>query len=122
MTSLAIVGSRTIIEPSCLYEAVDEFFEWFPHLSLLSIDRVISGGAAGVDSLAEHWANRHGLGLLVVKADWDEYGRAAGPIRNQTIVDLADYVLAVWDGESRGTADTIRKAKEAGKPLHLYLV
>jgi hypothetical protein len=45
--------------------------------------------------------------------DWDKHGKAAGFIRNQEIVDNCDFVVAFWDGASRGTKDTIDRARKA---------
>lgn len=80
---------------------------------------VISGGARGVDSIAAEEARRHGLEVIVVKAEWDRLGKSAGMIRNGEIVRLADEVIAFWDGKSRGTRDTIQKAHAAGKPCRV---
>ena len=56
----------------------------------------------------------------VFYADWDKHGKAAGPIRNQQMVDARpDAVLAYWDGQSRGTLDTITRAAKAGIPVFI---
>ena len=45
------------------------------------------------------------------------YGRAAPLKRNEQMVDLADSVLVIWDGRSKGTEYTIKYSKRVGKPL-----
>lgn len=52
----------------------------------------------------------------VFRADWDKHGKAAGPIRNQEMLDngKADALVAFWDGKSPGTKDMIRRAKRKG--------
>jgi hypothetical protein len=80
---------------------------------------VVSGGAPGVDRWAEYAAAQRGLKVWVERADWDRYGRAAGPMRNALIVAGAERLVAFWDGSSRGTADTIRKARAAGIPVEV---
>lgn len=68
----------------------------------------------GADAHADEWARRCGLSVLRFPADWDRYGRAAGPVRNaQMLVEgKPDLVLAFPGG--RGTADMVRRAREAG--------
>lgn len=78
---------------------------------------VVSGGAPGVDIVAQTAAQDEGLGVKVFAADWNRLGKAAGMIRNQEIVDYADEVVAFWDGSSPGTKDTINRANWARKPL-----
>lgn len=80
---------------------------------------VISGGATGADALAEEWARanikrRNGVSFHGFKADWKKHGKAAGPIRNQAMIDKGrpDLVLAFPGG--RGTADMVERAKAAG--------
>jgi hypothetical protein len=53
--------------------------------------------------------------------DWFAHGRVAGLMRNSQIVDYAEEVFAFHDGTSRGTLDTIRKAREAGKLRKVFL-
>jgi hypothetical protein len=110
---VAIVGSRGW--PEGQSHRVTEYV-----LNLPAGTVVVSGGAKGVDSMAERVAERCGLDVHTIPADWLKHGRAAGPICNSEIVAACDRVVAFWDGESRGTADTIRKAKRAGKPVAVY--
>ena len=112
---LAIVGSRTFKDYDLLVTWVDSIF----YMQDTDEKFVISGGASGADRLAERYANTHIANLIIYPADWNKYGKSAGFIRNQTIVDNCDMVLAFWDGESRGTADTIAKAKKAKKPTFI---
>ena len=89
------------------------------------IGMIIHGGAKGVDSLADKYANDNGIEKKVFKADWDKYGKAAGHIRNAEMIDWArenyDTVgfIAVWDGESRGTHDAIKKAENTDFMIHV---
>ena len=81
---------------------------------------VISGGALGVDSAAELFALSRGLTTLVYTPDWEKHSRKAGYMRNRTIVENADRVVAFWDGKSKGTQHTINIAKELGVPCEVY--
>jgi len=80
---------------------------------------VISGGARGADSLAGRYANDVGFYFTEIPACWDVYGKRAGMIRNTQIVESADLIVAFWDGESRGTADTIEKAQLMQKDVRV---
>ena len=104
-----ICGSRTITN----YTLVEDTILAAP----FTISTVISGGARGVDELAERFAKEHHIPIEIHRPDWAAYGKAAGMIRNTDMVAAADAVIAIWDGKSRGTLDSINKAKAAGKPL-----
>ena len=80
---------------------------------------IIHGGARGADALARTYAEEHQIPQCVVLPQWTTYGRAAGPRRNAEMVEKCDAVLALWDGESLGTANTINIAKKAGKPVRI---
>ena len=75
---------------------------------------VIHGAAAGADTIAASWAKRRGIATQAFPANWHEHGRAAGPIRNATMLAIGkpDFVLAFPGG--RGTHDMIQKASAAG--------
>ena len=81
----------------------------------LIIDEVVCGGARGADSLGERWAKALNIPIKYFYANWDEYGKAAGFIRNHEMGDYADYLVAFWDGKSRGTKDMINYMKGLGK-------
>lgn len=78
--------------------------------------RLHHGGAKGADSLAAEYASLNGWGVVERKADWDEHGRAAGPIRNQQMVDWSNAVLCISFPGGVGTADCVKRAVEAGIP------
>lgn len=109
---LAIIGSRTFEDYHLLSCSIIIFLS-------KNITEVISGGASGADSLGERFANYYHFPIKIFKPEWTKYGKAAGFIRNQQIVDNSDMILAFWDGKSRGTQDTIEKAKKAKKPTFI---
>ena len=80
---------------------------------------IISGGANGVDTLAEKYADKHKLSKLILRPQYDKYGRAAPLKRNEIMVDIADEVLVIWDGVSRGTRYTAEYAKKMGKSVSI---
>ncbi|KKN73140.1 hypothetical protein LCGC14_0404490 [marine sediment metagenome] len=111
---LAIVGSRTFNDYGLLGETI------WQHFSICKDKlEIVSGGAKGADSFGADFAENWNLRCTVYPPEWDKYGKPAGFIRNQTIVDNCDMVLAFWDGRSKGTQDTINKAKKAKKPTFI---
>lgn len=84
------------------------------------ISEIVSGGALGVDSYGEEWADCQSLALKVFRADWEKYGRAAGPIRNLEMVGYGDALVAFWDGSSRGTRHIIAEARKKGLRLVVF--
>ena len=103
---VAVVGSRD-------YPKLHEVKEYIATLG--RGDVIITGGARGVDRMAEACAKERQLSVVVHYPDWNKYGKAAGPIRNEIIVKDCDILVAFWDGTSRGTANAIQLAKAAGK-------
>lgn len=111
---IAVVGSRDI---SLSFE---RFYELLGDLLPDEATAVISGGARGVDSLAAQFAKMRGLPLEEFLPDYKLFGKIAPLVRNRSIVDSADFVVALWDGKSRGTLNTIDYTLESNKPLLVY--
>ena len=107
---LLIVGSRNITN-----------FDLSPYISS-DIDTVISGGANGIDRLAEQYADSHRLSKYILRPRYDLYGRAAPLKRNEEMVDMADTVLIIWDGRSKGTQYTLKYANKINKPIALVQI
>lgn len=106
-----IAGSRTFTDYSIVEQAIkDSGFE---------ITQVVSGAAHGVDTLGQHWAQRNGKTIKFFPAKWKTHGKAAGPIRNREMAEYAEALIAIWDGESRGTANMIKNAQELGLKCHV---
>lgn len=80
---------------------------------------VVQGGAAGADALAKEAAKELGLPCWTVHAEWGKYGKRAGILRNQAMLDLhhPDLVLAFPMQGSIGTWDMVRRASEALIPV-----
>ena len=85
-------------------------------------DLIISGGAEGIDTIAEQYADRHRISKLILRPRYDLYGRAAPIKRNESMVDLADTVLVIWDGISKGSNHTVAYAQRKNKPLQVIRV
>lgn len=80
---------------------------------------IVSGAARGADRLAETYAAERDYHLWRCPANWDEYGKRAGYIRNVFMSRQADAVVAFWDGKSRGTAHMIDTAKKNNLKLRV---
>lgn len=108
---VCINGSRTIKELD-----LDRFIDY------THVGGVVTGGAQGVDTIAEKWAKRHELEWVCYLPQWDIYGKKAGLVRNKDMVDFCDILISFWDGKSKGTLYTIEYAKSIGRPHIVHLV
>ena len=79
------------------------------------VTEVVCGDAAGADTEGNLWGQRHGVPVKHFPAQWDTFGKVAGIIRNHEMGDYADYLVAFWDGKSRGTKDMIDYMRKIGK-------
>ena len=104
---LLIAGSRDIDD--------FDFEKYIPE----DVKLIISGGARGVDSLAEKYADKHKISKLILRPDYKRYGKAAPLIRNKKMVEIADTAIIVWNGKSRGTKYTLECAKNLDKEIIL---
>ncbi len=85
-----------------------------------SITVAISGTARGADKFGEAVAAAEGWGIERHPADWDRHGRRAGYLRNAHMASLAEALVAVWDGESRGTKHMIDLSERAGLRVFVH--
>lgn len=74
----------------------------------------------GADGLGERYAEEKGLPVKLFIADWKTFPNSAGPVRNWEMADYSNALIAFWDGQSKGTADIIRKAKEHGRRVRVF--
>ena len=84
------------------------------------ITTVVSGCCRGADSYGESYAAWQRINVDRHPADWTRHGRAAGPIRNDEMARVADALIAVWDGASRGTGGMIETATFYGIEVFVY--
>ena len=104
---LLVVGSRKIKD-----------FDLSTYISA-DVDIIISGGAEGIDRLAEQYADSNRLSKFILRPQYKRYGRSAPLKRNREMVEMADSVLVIWDGSSKGTLYTLEYTKKINKPLIL---
>ena len=91
--------------------------------SKVGIAKIVSGHANGADKMGERFAAEIGVECLVFPAQWERYGRAAGPIRNQQMLDEGgvEYGVGFHDKieESRGTKDMMSRLLKAELPVEI---
>lgn len=102
-----VCGGRDYTDKAYLWSVLDG-------LGPPEVTEIISGMAPGADTFAAEWAERSGFPLHRFPADWNKHGRAAGPIRNQQMLDEGKPDLVVAFPGGRGTADMVRRARAAG--------
>ena len=109
-----IAGSRMITDPFLLEEAIG--------LSGFKITEVVSGTCRGVDKMGEDWAKRNDIPIKQFPPVWGMFGRSAGPLRNATMANYADALIALWDNKSRGTKNMIDVANKLGLRVSIYYI
>ena len=107
---IAIIGSRNL-----KVEALDEYLP-------SEVSEIVSGGAVGIDSCAREYAIRNEIKLTEFLPEYDKYKRGAPIVRNRKIVEYADEVIALWDGESRGTLSVIKYCEKIGKKCRIFRI
>ncbi len=106
---------RTIIAGSRSFNDYDRFEDLLDGVCMfINVTSIISGLAHGADTMALKYAAEADLPVTKYAADWEKFGRAAGPIRNEEMAEVADALVAFWDGESRGTKSMIDLALKKG--------
>lgn len=85
-------------------------------------DTIVSGGAMGADSHARRYAVSNGIPIVEYLPDYRRFGRQAPILRNIQIVENSDFILAFWDGASKGTAFTLNYAKKHRVPYKIVRI
>ena len=83
--------------------------------------KIVSGGASGADYLGQLYAIGYEYEIKTFPANWFKYGKSAGPRRNKEMAEYADMLIAFWDGESKGTKNMIKTAKEKGLLVNVII-
>lgn len=104
------------------YHTIEKVFEALEVIWKNSIGDlvIIEGGAPGADRAARLWAQAHvefGVRLRSFPANWSEFGKSAGPIRNKQMLDEGKPHLCVWFPGGKGTKNMMSLARVAGVPV-----
>jgi len=113
-----IAGSRSAINYQELVDVMDDLFL----LEGWIVTEVVSGTARGADRLGERWGKEKGIPVKRFPAEWDKWGKIAGRLRNEIMSQYADALVALWDGESRGTSHMIDVARERGLKIYVHRI
>lgn len=84
--------------------------------------QILTGGAIGIDTLMEKWCRKNRIENIVYEAKWEIWGKRAGIIRNEEMVNAADAVIVFWDGKSPGSKHVIDYAKKINIPVKVHLI
>ena len=106
---VAVVGSRAL--------QIDDWENYLPP----DTNEIISGGAKGIDQSAANFARSNGIALKEFLPEYDKYGKRAPLLRNISIIENADLILAFWDGTSRGTKFVIDACHSRNIPIRIIL-
>ena len=117
MLKVIIAGGRDFTDTQY---AADSLVKLVEENMLPDTFTVISGNARGADKVGEYLAKLWDLPLEIYPADWNQHGKSAGYIRNKQMADIADMLVAFWDGKSRGTAHMINTMKQQHKPVFVF--
>lgn len=108
---VVIAGSRGFSNYKLLYETCNNVLREKRKTHNIV---VISGNAKGADQLGEKYASDMSFDLEIFPAEWKKFGKAAGFRRNEQMAEIADGLIAFWDGKSHGTKHMIDIANEKG--------
>ncbi len=111
MRTVVVCGGRSFRDANVVWRELGAAHKRSP------ISLVVTGGAAGADALAASWARAMGLETRKYPAHWELLGRAAGPVRNATMLKAHPDADVIAFPGGNGTADMVRRAREAGRQV-----
>ncbi len=112
---VVVAGSRNIFDERIVVNILNE--------SPYEITEVVSGHAMGIDQIGEMWAKSKGIRAAVFTPQYGEGNPRVAPLnRNKKMAQYADALIAIWDGQSRGTKHMIDQMKKLGKPYTVYVI
>lgn len=112
---VVIAGTRTSLPGDIVADLVIRAVE----ASGFGVTEVVSGHAAGIDLAGEAWASANQVPVLLMPARF-KYGPTAALVRNECMLDIADGLIAIWDGKSKGTNHIINAARARGMKLCIF--
>jgi hypothetical protein len=113
---IIIAGSRSIKDWTTIKTAIEGVLEKWD-IPIENVSAVVSGHAQGVDMHGELWAKMNRIPVVVFAVqpyEWVRFGKSAGHKRNARMADYGNHLIAIWDGNSRGTEGMVELAKLRG--------
>jgi SLOG family YspA-like protein len=116
MRTVLVTGDRNwSLDNACQAEVIENLMKNYYEVG--QPVRIVHGAARGVDSMADYYAVEYSLEVVRYPAEWDQYGRAAGPIRNRQMLDEKPNLVVAFHDDlraSKGTKDMVNQALKAG--------
>ena len=108
---LTVSGSRSIKDRGFIFDQLDRICE---PMTKVDKTRYLIGGESpfGVDSVLKDYANTRDWIYVPIPAEWNNYGKRAGMLRNIVMINLSSHFIAIWDGKSKGTEQAIKEARK----------
>lgn len=113
MFRVIIAGSRSFND----YEYLKKYMDFLLQNKKEVV--ILCGEARGADALGKRYAQERGFPVQSFPADWQRFGRAAGPLRNRQMAACADACVVFWVGGSAGSASMVAEARRAGLALRV---
>jgi len=104
---ILVCGGRNYTNKDRVYTILDRIHKYYSDIC------IVQGGAMGADYIAKSWAIDNNIKQHEFKANWNQYGKGAGAIRNQQMLEFDPDLVVAFAGGS-GTADMINRSKNAG--------
>ena len=117
MFRLIIAGGREFEDYALLSQSVDQYISELDDQDI----EIVCGCASGADALGARYGMSKGYKINYYKPEWETYGRAAGPIRNEKMAQNADSLIAFWNGSSAGTKNMISLARQYGLKVKVVM-
>ena len=115
---ICVAGSRSWHDRRMFDIILREYLSW----AGVGSYAFISGVAwRGPDRMIIDWASENNVPCFEFEADWDQFGKAAGHIRNGVMRKHLTHLLVFWDGESRGTKEMIENTMKL-ENAHVFVV
>ena len=122
---ILVCGGRDFMDRVKVHEILKEYLHLKPNLTIIQGGQVSTdwktGKKHGADYLAKKWAEANDVSCLEFKADWNKYGKPAGMIRNQQMLDEANPDLVIAFKGGNGTADMVRRSRKHDKEVREIL-
>jgi hypothetical protein len=110
---IIVAGSRNITNKNSIFSVLEG--------TKFNITELVSGGARGVDSIAEDWAQLKGISIRRFLPNYNTNNPRYAPLlRNVAMADYADGLIAIWDGQSKGTLHMINTMDKLGKTVEIW--